>query len=104
MSESPSPPSEDPELDLTHGDLDEDDIGISTDTSGSVPGSPGVEEDGDTITVCRWDGCNQDLKTLDALVRHVHDCIQTHLPSYLFEAKILLSYSPYWNKTTKIYL
>jgi len=75
MSESQSPPPEDHDLELTHGDVDDDDDGISTDTSGSIPGSPGAEEDGDIVTICRWDGCNRDLKTLDALVRHVHDCM-----------------------------
>lgn len=76
MSESQSPPPEEPELDVqddTHAG--EDDGGISSDTSGSLPGSPGADEDGDVITICRWDGCNQDLRTLDALVRHVHDCM-----------------------------
>ena len=73
MSESLSPPPEDHELELEHPQIDDDDAGISTDTSGSLPGSPGAEEDTDTITVCRWDGCNEDLRTLDALVRHVHD-------------------------------
>ena len=73
MSESQSPPPEDHELELQHPQIDDDDAGISTDTSGSLPGSPGVEEDTDTVTICRWDGCNEDLRTLDALVRHVHD-------------------------------
>lgn len=74
MSESQSPPPEDHELEIAQGPIEDDDDGISTDTSGSIPGSPGAEEDTDAVTVCRWDGCNQDLKTLDALVRHVHDC------------------------------
>jgi hypothetical protein len=76
MSESQSPPPEEPELDVqddTH--VGDDDGGISSDTSGSLPGSPGADEDGDVVTICRWDGCNQDLRTLDALVRHVHDCM-----------------------------
>ncbi len=73
MSESQSPPPEDHELEIHQPQIDDDDAGISTDTSGSLPGSPGAEEDGDTVTICRWDGCNQDLRTLDALVRHVHD-------------------------------
>lgn len=77
MSESQSPPPEDHEHELEGEQfhVDEEDGGISTDTSGSLPGSPGAEDDGDTITICRWDGCNEDLRTLDALVRHVHDCI-----------------------------
>ena len=75
MSESQSPPPEDHELEIqddTH--VDDDDDGISTDTSGSLPGSPGADEDADVVTICRWDECHQDLRTLDALVRHVHDC------------------------------
>ena len=77
MSESLSPPPEEHELEI-HDDthMDDDDDGISTDTSGSLPGSPGADEDGDTVTICRWDGCDQDLRTLDALVRHVHDCMR----------------------------
>jgi len=76
MSEiSQSPPPEEHELEI-HGEthVEDEDDGISTDTSGSLPGSPGPEEDLDVVTVCRWDGCNQDSGTLDALVRHVHDC------------------------------
>jgi len=79
MSDSLSPPPEDHELELPPGedvplDEEEDDEGISSDTSGSLPGSPGVDEDPDVVTVCKWDECGQDLLTLDALVRHVHDC------------------------------
>jgi hypothetical protein len=79
MSDSLSPPPEDHELELPPGEEAaladaEDDEGISTDTSGSLPGSPGIDEDPDVVTVCRWDDCNQDMQTLDALVRHVHDC------------------------------
>lgn len=87
MSESQSPLPEEHELEIhddTHGVDDEDD-GISTDTSGSLPGSPGADEDADAITICRWDECHQDLRTLDALVRHVHDC---KLPFYTVVAKI----------------
>jgi len=85
MSESLSPPPEEHELEI-HDDtqhIEDDDDGISTDTSGSLPGSPGAEEDGDTVTVCRWDGCDKDLRTLDALVRHVHDCIYSAFSSTL---------------------
>ena len=76
MSElSQSPPPEEHELEIHSAALvDDEDDGISTDTSGSLPGSPGLDEDLDIVTVCRWDACNQDLRTLDALVRHVHDC------------------------------
>lgn len=82
MSESLSPPPEEHELeipDATHT-VDDDDDGISTDTSGSLPGSPGADEDADAVTICRWDDCNQDMQTLDALVRHVHDCKFLPLP------------------------
>jgi hypothetical protein len=75
MSESLSPPPEDQELEIQDDvHVEDDDNDISSDTSGSLPGSPGAEEDGDAVTICRWDGCNRDLRTLDALVRHVHDC------------------------------
>ncbi|TGZ83885.1 hypothetical protein EX30DRAFT_302520 [Ascodesmis nigricans] len=50
---------------------------ISSDTSGSVPGSPGLdahdEEHAEQITVCRWDGCGRDLGDMDHLVKHIHD-------------------------------
>ena len=60
---------------------------ISSDTDGSVPGSPHYagagkggddEDDGpagrEQITVCKWDGCNAgDLSNMDQLVQHLHD-------------------------------
>lgn len=56
-----------------HGDSD-----ISSDTSGSVPGSPGGAGDDDfdhaeQVTVCRWDGCEHDMGDMDNLVKHIHD-------------------------------
>ena len=76
MSESLSPAPEEPEGELLDSQVFDDDDGISSDTSGSVPGSiVGDAEDGDVIIICRWDKCDLDLRTLDALVRHVHDCM-----------------------------
>lgn len=63
------------------------DAEISSDTDGSVPGSPhytgagkGGDEDDDgpagreQITVCKWDGCSAgDLGNMDQLVQHLHD-------------------------------
>lgn len=97
MSESQSPPPEDHELELEHPRIDDDDAGISTDTSGSLPGSPGAEEDTDTITICRWDGCNEDLRTLDALVRHVHDGEHPQATGQLIS-------SSYWHSPSTVQL
>ena len=50
---------------------------VSSDTSGSAPGSVQGDEDGPVITVCKWDdgtSCFEDQETLDKLVRHLHDC------------------------------
>lgn len=63
------------------------DAEISSDTDGSVPGSPhytGASKGGDDdedgpagreqITVCKWDGCTAgDLGNMDQLVQHLHD-------------------------------
>lgn len=60
---------------------------ISSDTSGDIPNSPGVQallggpqddeysgHGGDQVTVCRWKGCEEgDLGNMDALVRHIHE-------------------------------
>ncbi|KAH0603845.1 uncharacterized protein H6S33_007504 [Morchella sextelata] len=48
---------------------------ISSDTSGSVPGSPSDDDfdHAEQVTVCRWDGCDCDLGDMDALVKHIHD-------------------------------
>ncbi|KAF8468855.1 hypothetical protein BDZ91DRAFT_721254 [Kalaharituber pfeilii] len=51
---------------------------VSSDTSGSVPGSPRDHHNDDgefaeQVTVCRWAGCNEDLGNMDDLVKHIHD-------------------------------
>lgn len=62
---------------------------VSSDTEGSVPGSPhvaapvalaGDEDDsgfghkGEQISFCRWDGCSAgELGNMDLLVQHLHD-------------------------------
>ena len=60
------------------------DADISSDTEGSVPGSPhpfgaGDDEDGgpggrEQVTACKWDGCAAgDLGNMDLLVQHLHE-------------------------------
>ena len=57
------------------------DTDVSSDTDGSVPGSPalGVHQDeeamgAEQITFCKWEGCDAgDLKNMDNLVQHIHD-------------------------------
>ena len=101
MSESLSPPPEDHELEIAPAHVDDDDDGISTDTSSSIPGSPGAEEDGEVITICKWDECNQDMTTLDALVRHVHDCMFCSL----WTCMLTLRYnSPHRHPETSVYV
>lgn len=61
-----------------HSPRAHNDSDISSDTSGSVPGSPGGAGDDDfdhaeQVTVCRWDGCDQDMGDMDNLVKHIHD-------------------------------
>ncbi|BFZ61891.1 hypothetical protein YB2330_002969 [Saitoella coloradoensis] len=70
----------------THNERD-DSSDISTDTSGSAPGSPReVEPEEEWVTQCQWDECNEDLGTLDGLVRHIHDDhIGTRRPKYTCE-------------------
>ncbi|KAJ6259035.1 hypothetical protein Dda_5931 [Drechslerella dactyloides] len=47
---------------------------ISSDTSGSVPGTPREDDEhGEQVTVCRWEGCDKDLGNMDDLVKHIHD-------------------------------
>ncbi|KAF2842461.1 hypothetical protein M501DRAFT_998763 [Patellaria atrata CBS 101060] len=51
---------------------------VSSDTSGSLPGSPSHpgEDDGayEQITICRWDGCEMgDMGNMDKLVDHLHE-------------------------------
>ncbi|KAF3762512.1 hypothetical protein M406DRAFT_263195 [Cryphonectria parasitica EP155] len=60
--------------------LDEDDnISISSDSSGDIPSSPANArlEDEDfqpQVTVCAWEDCGAgDLRTMDKLVKHIHD-------------------------------
>lgn len=71
----------DPEPDNeTKTGLDEfDNISISSDSSADIPSSPANArlEDEDyqpQVTVCAWEDCDAgDLKTMDALVKHIHD-------------------------------
>jgi uncharacterized Zn-finger protein len=51
---------------------------VSSDTSGSVPNSPGAidphdEDLAEQVSVCRWDGCGVDLGNMDDLVKHIHE-------------------------------
>ncbi|CUS13928.1 unnamed protein product [Tuber aestivum] len=49
---------------------------ISSDTSGSVPGSPMDAEElehAEQVTMCKWDGCDMDMGNMDDLVKHIHD-------------------------------
>ncbi|PSR97521.1 hypothetical protein BD289DRAFT_384048 [Coniella lustricola] len=62
------------------GALDEDDnISISSDSSGDIPSSPANArlEDEDfqpQVTICAWEDCYAgDLGTMDNLVKHIHD-------------------------------
>lgn len=63
--------------DHEHPDLLSSDV--SSDTSGSVPGSPGPadthDDDGpaEQVSVCRWDGCLADMGNMDDLVKHIHE-------------------------------
>ncbi|WBW74548.1 Ino80 complex subunit Iec1 [Schizosaccharomyces osmophilus] len=60
-------------------------MSVSSDTSGSVPGSP-IELEPEPETICRWQGCNQDLFTLDNLVHHIHNGhIGNRRPKYTCE-------------------
>jgi hypothetical protein len=116
LSDSLSPPPEYlPELDIPEDTqasaVEEDDNDISSDTSGSLPGSPRPEEDADAVTVCRWDNCNQNLKSLDALVRHVHDCIYSSsllssLLLYIIIVSLIITVMarPHWHSQTTIYV
>ncbi|KAK9454689.1 hypothetical protein V1511DRAFT_525398 [Dipodascopsis uninucleata] len=73
-SELSSPPgSDDPDMQAPISPASES-SGISSDTYGSVPGSPGVNDDsGDQVTNCRWDSCNVECANMDDLVKHIHD-------------------------------
>ena len=51
---------------------------VSSDTSGSVPASPGGVDPHDDdlaeqISLCRWEGCMLDLGNMDDLVKHIHE-------------------------------
>ncbi|KAK9481263.1 hypothetical protein V1514DRAFT_287462 [Lipomyces japonicus] len=47
---------------------------ISSDSYGSVPGTPGAADDAfEQVTVCRWDGCGEDCGSMDNLVVHIHE-------------------------------
>jgi len=58
---------------------------VSSDTTGSVPGSPSARQAGgpipdeealgiEQVRICGWDGCNVgELENMDELVKHVHD-------------------------------
>ena len=70
----PSPTYSDHSPLQTHHEPADDEI--SSDTSGSVPGSPMDMDDmehAEQVTVCRWNGCNHDLGNMDDLVKHIHD-------------------------------
>jgi len=61
-----------------HSPAADDSDYVSSDTSGSVPASPGGADEHDRdeheqVTVCRWDGCDKDLYDMDSLVAHIHD-------------------------------
>lgn len=72
-------PEPEPEPETKVGLDDEDNISISSDSSGDIPSSPpGARlEDEDfqpQVTVCAWEDCSAgDLKTMDRLVKHIHD-------------------------------
>ncbi|KAF3929177.1 hypothetical protein AA313_de0201941 [Arthrobotrys entomopaga] len=47
---------------------------ISSDTSGSVPGTPREDDEhGEQVTLCKWEGCEKDMGNMDDLVKHIHD-------------------------------
>jgi hypothetical protein len=63
-----------------------DDGGVSSDTDGSVPGSPHTREKAgfdyddedavgrEQVSACRWDGCSAgELGNMDVLVKHLHE-------------------------------
>ena len=61
--------------------MDYNEIDISSDSSGDVPGSPtnasqAADDEAaghEQVTVCRWEGCSAgDLGNMDTLVRHIH--------------------------------
>ncbi|KAK9321217.1 hypothetical protein V1517DRAFT_327087 [Lipomyces orientalis] len=74
-SDLSSPPgSDDPDMQAPPSPNGSVSSGISSDTYGSVPGSPGVNDDNlDQVTVCRWEGCYTECGNMDNLVKHIHD-------------------------------
>jgi hypothetical protein len=70
------------------------DADISSDTDGSVPGSPhlGPTDDDEDIskeqvTVCKWLDCMEgDLGNMDLLVRHIHE-IHIHARSVMNDSR-----------------
>lgn len=72
-------PEPEPEPEAKVGLDDFDNMSISSDSSQDIPSSPPNArlEDEDfqpQVTVCAWEDCNAgDLKTMDALVKHIHD-------------------------------
>ncbi|KAK9449056.1 uncharacterized protein V1518DRAFT_417055 [Limtongia smithiae] len=82
-----SPPPSDDELPAPPSPAGSADSGISSDTYGSVPGSPGVNDDNlDQVTQCRWDGCMVECGNMDNLVAHIHDAhVGNRKPKYACE-------------------
>jgi uncharacterized Zn-finger protein len=67
------------------------DVYISSDTEGSVPGSPGAGANADDednvkekVSVCKWEGCTAgDLGNMDELVEHINEAhIQNRQKKY----------------------
>lgn len=91
------------------------DADISSDTDGSVPGSPhlGPTDDDEDIskeqvTVCKWLDCMEgDLGNMDLLVRHIHE-VHIHARSVVYAMKSLVltvsrakRYSCEWTDCTR---
>ncbi|PWW75680.1 hypothetical protein C7212DRAFT_352039 [Tuber magnatum] len=61
---------------LTHQHSHPNFSDISSDTFGSVPGSPMEAEElehAEQVTMCKWDGCDMDMGNMDDLVKHIHE-------------------------------
>jgi hypothetical protein len=68
--------------DVAHAPAIPSDIDISSDTEGSVPGSPHLNLDEEEVSgmggreqvsVCKWEGCEAgDQENMDLLVKHLH--------------------------------
>ncbi|KAK9462658.1 uncharacterized protein V1516DRAFT_633882 [Lipomyces oligophaga] len=77
-SELSSPPvSDDQELQEPDGPLSPSESissGVSSDTYGSVAGSPGMNDDSlDQVSLCKWEDCFKEFGNMDSLVQHIHD-------------------------------